>query len=66
MLQRIDEESRYAVKEVTLDLSDTRFGAEMLYNRMNFTRPLAMFSLTIVYLQLTVNQYGKFTSRAKR
>ena len=44
----LDKTKKYQQKEARSFLpSDTRFGAEMLYNRMNFTRPLAMFSLTI-------------------
>ena len=44
----LDKTKKYQQKEARGFLpSDTRFGAEMLYNRMNFTRPLAMFSLTI-------------------
>lgn len=44
----LDKTKKYQQKEARGFLpSDIRFGAEMLYNRMNFTRPLAMFSLTI-------------------
>lgn len=44
----LDKTKKYQQKEARGFLpSDTRFGAEMLYNRMNFTRPLAMFCLTI-------------------
>ena len=39
----LDKTKKYQQKEARSFLpSDTRFGAEMLYNRMNFTRPLAV------------------------